>query len=389
MSTTAAQADPPHKGDLFASSAMTLPAPLTAVGATGHKITYWSNSLGAGDGAAGADIKVTGMVLLPPGTAPSGGWPVVSWGHGTTGTADVCAPSSLPNLGGYDTYLPSLIQAGYAVTATDYEGLGTDGPHPYLIAKSEARGMIDAVRAARQLHPSLSDKWFAVGHSQGSQAGGRAAEIVDTYGEGLDFQGTVAMGAPINLEASIDQRLAAIAGTPQGGDGDGDYGSQAYYLMILSGLKTRHPDLDFDDYLGAGAQQKLPELETGCLIDLYLSFMDSDLPASEFQPAGTHARNRLHSWINKEAVPNTRESEPMTGPFVIFYGDADEIVTPPEAQASIDLACANGTHPAWLKTYPGVNHDGTVVAAKEDVITWLNAVLAGQTPDIGTPPACP
>ena len=36
---------------------------------------------------------MTGMVAVPNGTAPAGGWPVVTWGHGTNGMADVCAPS--------------------------------------------------------------------------------------------------------------------------------------------------------------------------------------------------------------------------------------------------------------------------------------------------------
>ncbi|MGM3213879.1 alpha/beta hydrolase, partial [Klebsiella pneumoniae] len=35
----------------------------------------------------------TGLLYLPAGTAPAGGWPVVSWAHGTQGIADHCAPS--------------------------------------------------------------------------------------------------------------------------------------------------------------------------------------------------------------------------------------------------------------------------------------------------------
>ncbi|GLX99487.1 hypothetical protein Hesp01_74370 [Herbidospora sp. NBRC 101105] len=35
------------------------------------------------------------------------------------------------------------------MVATEYEGLGTPGPHPYLHGASEAYGVIDMVRAAR------------------------------------------------------------------------------------------------------------------------------------------------------------------------------------------------------------------------------------------------
>ena len=38
---------------------------------------------------------------------------------------------------------------------TDYQGLGTPGPHPYLVGEAEGRGVLDIVSAARQLEPSI------------------------------------------------------------------------------------------------------------------------------------------------------------------------------------------------------------------------------------------
>ena len=43
------------------------------------------------------------------------------------------------------------IAQGWTFVATDYEGLGTPGEHPYLVGLSEARGVLDIVRAAKQL----------------------------------------------------------------------------------------------------------------------------------------------------------------------------------------------------------------------------------------------
>ena len=54
--------------------------------------------------------------------------------------------------------LNTWIKAGYAVVRTDYEGLGTPGPHPYLIGHSEGYGVLDIVLAARQLDPALSNR---------------------------------------------------------------------------------------------------------------------------------------------------------------------------------------------------------------------------------------
>jgi hypothetical protein len=31
-----------------------------------------------------------------------------------------------------------MLQRGYVVTATDYPGLGTAGPHPYLVGSAKA-----------------------------------------------------------------------------------------------------------------------------------------------------------------------------------------------------------------------------------------------------------
>ena len=36
---------------------------------------------------------VSGTITVPKGKPPKGGWPVLTWAHGTTGIADPCAPS--------------------------------------------------------------------------------------------------------------------------------------------------------------------------------------------------------------------------------------------------------------------------------------------------------
>ena len=44
-------------------------------------------------GISGKLVPVSGTVSIPNGKAPKGGWPVISFAHGTTGIADICAPS--------------------------------------------------------------------------------------------------------------------------------------------------------------------------------------------------------------------------------------------------------------------------------------------------------
>ena len=63
-----------------------------------------------------------------------------------------------------------LLDQGWVVTASDYQGEGTPGLMPYLAGVSAARNTIDIVRAARQLPAAHASKRYVVwGHSEGGQ----------------------------------------------------------------------------------------------------------------------------------------------------------------------------------------------------------------------------
>ncbi len=95
----------------------------------------------------------TGLLYLPAGAAPAGGWPVVSWAHGTQGIADRCAPSvSGPYQPERDgRFLDQFLAQGYAVVAADYQGLGSPGDHAYLHVRTAARNAIDLVKPAASI----------------------------------------------------------------------------------------------------------------------------------------------------------------------------------------------------------------------------------------------
>ena len=102
---------------------------------------------------SGTPIAVSGVVVTPTGEPPPGGWPIIAWAHGTTGVDRRCAPSiDYPDAGLVRVpEVPDLLAAGTAVVFTDYPGLGTPGPHPYLVGESEGRAVLDSIRAARAL----------------------------------------------------------------------------------------------------------------------------------------------------------------------------------------------------------------------------------------------
>jgi pimeloyl-ACP methyl ester carboxylesterase len=185
-----------------------LSAPL---GSRGWRIMYRSTDLD------GRPVIATGVVVTPLGPAPEGGRTVVSWGHPTTGSAAECAPSY-----GFDPYigiegLRVLLDRGYTVVATDYTGMGADGPDSYLIGSTEGRNVLDAVRAGRQLPEAQAGSDVVLwGHSQGGQAVLFAAQLSASYAPELHIEAVAAAAPAADLSALLETHLDDVSGVTIG-----------------------------------------------------------------------------------------------------------------------------------------------------------------------------
>ena len=167
-------------------------------GARAYRITYHSTDAG------GAAIDVTGVVIVPVADAPAGGRDIVAWAHGTSGIADACAPSTNSWLFSSIAGLASLLQHGYIVAATDYQGLGGPGPHPYLVGPSAAHSVLDAVRAAREVpQASASNRFVVWGESQGGHATLWTAQLAAAFAPELQLMGAAAAAPPVDLAANL------------------------------------------------------------------------------------------------------------------------------------------------------------------------------------------
>ena len=154
-------------------------------------------------GLNGEPIEVSGAIHFPSGPAPAGGRNVIAWAHPTSGVVQACAPSLMPDNNGMIWGLPDMLAQGYVVVATDYPGLGTPGIHPYLIGISEARAVLDSVRAARALPKTGASNRFAVwGHSQGGHAALYTGELAASYAPELKLFG-IAAAAPATYLAEL------------------------------------------------------------------------------------------------------------------------------------------------------------------------------------------
>jgi pimeloyl-ACP methyl ester carboxylesterase len=319
--------------------------------ASNQLLLYRSTST---DGKATA---VSGAVALPRGKAPKGGWPVITWAHGTTGIADSCAPTRSNALGGYDhALLQGWLKAGYAVVRTDYEGLGTPGDHPYLIGVSEGRSVLDMVRAARKANAKLGKQMVIAGHSQGGHAALWAASLASKWTPELKVRGTVAFAPASHLG---EQAGALRALTNPGG------GLSAFASLIIRAADDAYPSLGLKNLLSDRAQALYPQTLTKCSPALGQPNSFGGLaPADIFTPQADLAP--LIARVNA----NDPEDLRIKTPVLVEQGKADTTVFPSFTDQLDQQYLADGV-PVTYKTYEGATHTGVVTAAAADATAWI------------------
>jgi pimeloyl-ACP methyl ester carboxylesterase len=300
-------------------------------------------------GIDGKAVAVSGDVAVPKGKAPTGGWPVITWAHGTVGIADACAPSRIGTQANYDSpLLNSWLKAGYAVVRTDYEGLGVPNiTHPYLIGVSEGRSVLDIVRAARKLDKTIGSSVVLAGHSQGGHAALWANSLAKKYTPDLKLKGTLAFAPASHLGEQAS--LLSALNTPSGLSG--------LAAMILRGIDVDQPSLKVGTLLSDNAKALYPRVDEDCLGDLSQTSEFGGLaPADLFAPGVNTAP--IVAALNK----NDPEDLKLAGPVQIEQGKADGTVIPLFTDQLVTSLKGRGANVTY-KTYAGLDHGGVVVKA--------------------------
>ena len=316
----------------------------------------------------GAKDAISGSVSVPKGKPPKGGWPVITWAHGTTGVADACAPSrdfqgSPANTG--EAYingdLNAWLRAGYAVLRTDYEGLGTPGKHPYLIGTSEGRSVLDIVAAARQLDPKISKRYLISGHSQGGHAALFAAGLASSWQPKLKLRGTVAFAPASHI---LDQTSLLPSLTSPSG-------LSALATLIVDGASTQSSAINVNQILSDPVLQFYPLLQSQCLSRLGASDELGGIAPSQLERSGADlsALNPVLAAMN----PLVKTSAPI----LIPQGESDTTVFPFYTNKLKDELIADGDQVTY-KTYPGINHVGVVTAGEADALAFFQAQLPAR-----------
>lgn len=328
--------------------------------ATSYRVLYRSRGL---DGRMAA---VSGMVMIPDAPPPSGGRPIVAWAHPTTGVEDQCAPSLAQVFFASVQGLDDMLARGYIVAATDYPGLGTAGPHPYLVGISEGRSILDSVRAAAALPDASAGRSFAVwGHSQGGHAALFTGLIAKRYAPEWHLAGVAAAAPATELSTLLKDDI----------DTDGGRNLTAMTLWSWSRIygaplsKVVLPDA-------------VPVIDrlAGLCIERWFDLFPRRAPTQELRRSFLRKENfaDVQPW-RRLLTRNTPGLLPREVPVFLAQGTADPLVRPQVTAAYAKELCRHGN----AVTYDSVEGTGHAFIARDTAaaaIAWISDRFAGSVP---------
>ncbi|WP_040163311.1 lipase family protein [Microbacterium gorillae] len=290
-------------------------------GARAWRILYTTND---GNG----DVRVASALVAAPDDDLL--HPSITWGHGTTGYAPTCAPSlqERPFKSGGMFALNQIIAEGWALVATDYPGLGTAGPNPYLVGRDSAYAMLDATRAATQLTETrISRSTVIWGHSQGGHAALWASQVAADYAPELYVYGTAAISPAVDLTGLVDSLSMKLGGA-------------VLESFVLTSYSERYDDVRIRDYVRPGSDFAMRAYPQRCL-------------------AGPEMLVSVASVAARFADPSFFKVDPRTGPLgarlrennpepvsgrglMIVTGMEDALISPALQKSYVDKLCKAG-----------------------------------------------
>lgn len=342
-------------GALLRREPMSHQAEITAA-AEASRILYASTDARWSSGP----VPVSGILYVPRGRRPAGGWPLLAWAHGTLGIADACAPSWTGVRARDAVYMNRWLEAGFAVVATDYQGLGGPGPHPYLYWQAEGRSILDSARAALARKRGLiSNQVLIAGQSQGSGAALGAARLAREYAPDLKVVGVIATG----LNSTFPDGPVSLP--PRNS-------SNMFLSLAAGGLRDGAPAID--DIVSPAGRQILARAREACTQEI--GVLARQLRAGALTDALSISLDQLDAI----RLPVTDMAMgPAGAPVMVGTGLSDRTTTPVRQYASVAAMCAAGNTVSW-KRYKGLGHDGAMHGSFDDSVAFARQRLADGPP---------
>ena len=362
---TAPRSIPSEPGRLIRAEPFTREVPADA---EGWRILYTTT------GVDGRIRVASGLVVVPIDEDGDGApWPVIDWNHGTTGFAQHCAPSlqARPFWSGGLYPVRKVIAQGWAIVATDYSGLGTAGPHPYLFGRASATASLDAVRAARELdEANLGPSTVVWGHSQGGAAALWTGAIAKEYAPEVWIRGVAAF-APASDPPAIVGHVSEVMG------------GLIFASYAFAAFSSVYPDITYGEYIRPGLQPMLRAMSQRCLTD-------PDIALSVVGVVGTTIDSELFSKDPSYGDLGTRLRENVAPtqlgpPLFVGQGGSDSIVPPITQDRYVDRVCADGQRVEFHR-YAGYEHAEVMENYSPmvaDAIAWTQARFDGEYTDAG------
>lgn len=316
----------------------------------------------------GTPIAVSGTVIVPtkawngPGSRP-----LVSYAAGTRGIGQDCAPSyTLTQGADYEmTAINGILQKGYAVAVTDYQGMGTPGPHTYMVGRAMGHAVLDMARAAERLPGSglsASTPVGIMGYSEGGAAAGWAAELAPTYAPELNLKGVTEGGVPADLLAVA----SPLDGSP----------FLALELMTAVGYNRAYPELDLDSYLNEAGRQLLTKAATTCLVSF--DGMSTIVGTAFHHVSDFTTSNPLANATWKDRInANKLGSGKPTVPVYQYHALFDEMVQFAQADTLHKNYCAKGVNLTW-QVFPVAEHATGMLEGQGPALDFMSDRFAGK-----------
>ncbi|MBA0127154.1 hypothetical protein H0B56_16510 [Haloechinothrix sp. YIM 98757] len=306
---------------------------------------------------------VSGTVIVPQEEwTGDGARPLVSYAVGTHGLGPECAPSYLMAKGEESEYslFEQALARGWAVVVTDYEGLGTPGPHTYVAGRSLGHAQLDAARAAQNLGDANVDSDAPVGlwgYSEGGFATGWSAELAAGYAPELSTAGAAVGAAPADV--------GDVARLHDGGPASG------LVLAGAVGLARAYPDAPFEEILNADGEEMAADISTMCTEELSQEYAFREL--EEFTTVDDPMS--LPEWQDVFADIRLGTAAPEA-PALIYHSPADEVVPYDHGLRLHNDWCAAGSTVSF-QTVAG-DHVAAAVAGAPLAVEYLAGRFAGQ-----------
>ncbi|MEH2537491.1 pimeloyl-ACP methyl ester carboxylesterase [Bradyrhizobium sp. AZCC 1577] len=330
------------------------------LGASTYRVLYRSTGLN------GRPIFVSGVVVVPQGAPPPGGRPIVAWAHPTSGIVPRCAPSLAIFLFQQIQGLRSMISRGFVVAATDYPGLGTPGPHPYLVGESEGRAVIDIVRAARSLPRAGEGKDFTVwGHSQGGQAALFAGMMAKAYAPELRLLGVAAAAPATDLAKLMSDDINSIGG-------------KNITAMTLWSWHRVYGAV-IDNVIDPRAMPAIDRLAQECIegpFDLIVR-QRTGRPLEQYFLT-VQDPTKAEPWRSLLQQNSTGVLSPDI-PIFLAQGTNDQIIQPAVTQVYMDKLCKAGSK-VRMVMLSGIGHARAAQASTMAAVNWMTDRFAGKIP---------